>query len=516
MSYDDTRDAEQLRVIDPSIDDFIDRYNNSNGPIGGAPRQTVFFFPGGMGSTLKRAKKPYVDAGPPGQMFDYRPVWLTFEDFLGEVLDIAITKVGAEYRDKDNRIIVADGTVDILGWTFYDGFTEWCESSGLDYFVVGWDFRRRLEDSGEFFITQFLPYFQERVRDGCNNADPLANFSLIGHSAGGMVVNWILRESDDYPILSTLQKAITVATPFYGYAGQLHRWFEGDSYFNWDPFVTKDDLVRVICSLPACYSWLFMEEQMFIDNQIAFANDAYPLTVYPSKDKTTASVVADPYHPLMQGGLGRYPLGVGFDSVELVHGGALVRYLASSLDTGLAAKFFNIRGDDGKNDTVGSTSWNWVPPTDPSPIADVLKVAGDDTQPAWSARHLDLLELDGHVITVTGSTVSHMMTMFSPETLAEIGDLLGVVPVMAKVFMRSGESPRDEPSIATPEEAAEFVVSLQAQFHERPRSRGDRKRLRKYLAQFSNERLRRVMRRAMVSLVQHQGPVLPGRPRYGE
>jgi hypothetical protein len=29
MSYDTTRDSEQLRVIDPSIDDFIERYKNS-------------------------------------------------------------------------------------------------------------------------------------------------------------------------------------------------------------------------------------------------------------------------------------------------------------------------------------------------------------------------------------------------------------------------------------------------------------------------------------------------------
>ena len=426
MSYDSTRDAEQLRVIDPSIDDFIDRYNNSNGPIGGGQRQTVFFFPGGMGSKLKRAKTPYLDAGPPGQMFNYHTVWLTFEDFLGEVLDLAITKANGEYRDKDNRIIVADGTVDILGWTFYDGFTEWCEDSGLDYFIFGWDWRRRLEHSGEFFITQFLPYFQQRVRDGCNNADPLANFSLIGHSAGGMVINWILRESCDNPILGNLQKVITVATPFYGYADQLHRWFEGDSDFNWDPFVTKDDLIKVICSLPACYAWLYMDEATFDVNKQAFKDDTpYSLLDYPSKDKTNTTVRADPYNPLTQGAYRRYPPGAGFDIQELAIGHALVRCLSSPLHPTLAAKFFNIRGDDNKNDTVGSTTWNWVPPTDPSPIDNVLNVPGDGTQPAWSARHLDLLA-DGHVITVQGADVSHMFTMNSPKTLGALGNLLGV------------------------------------------------------------------------------------------
>src|SRR5262245_42394530 len=126
MSYDSTRDAEQLRILDPSIDDFIDRYNGSTGPDGGQ-RRTIFFFPGGLASTLKRAKKPYVDSGPPDQMFKYKTVWLTIEAFLGGARDLKISKVKGKYRDKDGRIIVADGTVKLLGWTFYDGFTDWCE-----------------------------------------------------------------------------------------------------------------------------------------------------------------------------------------------------------------------------------------------------------------------------------------------------------------------------------------------------------------------------------------------------
>jgi hypothetical protein len=507
MSYDSTRDAEQLRVIDPSIDDFINRYNNSNGPVTG-PRQTIFLFPGGMASKLRRARQPYLDSGPPGQMFAYDTVWLTFEDFLGGVLDLGIHKVNGEYRDQDNRIIVADGTVDFYGWTFYTGFTAWCELLGLDYYVFGWDWRRRLEDSGEFFITQFLPYFQERVQAGCNNADPLANFSLVGHSAGGMIANWILRQTLHYPILNSVQKVITVATPFYGYAGQVHRWFEGDSYFTWDPVVDRDKLIEVICSLPACYAWEFMEYQTFVTNQTAFKNDQFPLTAYPSTDKTTG-LVADPYHPEMQGGKGRYPPDKGFDMYELGNGGQLVSYLSSPLD-GLAAKLFNIRGDDGNNDTVGSTKWDWVPTKGPTPIYNGAFVAGDGTQPAWSARHLDLLLLNGHVINVTGASVSHMFTMFSPATLGALGHVLGVLPPMMMIDMPSDDSLPVAP-MATPEVAAKFFVRLQGTFHERLRSRTDQKRLRQFLAQYSKVALQSVMRRAVVSLVQHQGPVLPRR-----
>jgi hypothetical protein len=44
MSYDTTRDSEQLDVIDHAIDDFINRYNNSSGSQWPAPDD---LFPGG-------------------------------------------------------------------------------------------------------------------------------------------------------------------------------------------------------------------------------------------------------------------------------------------------------------------------------------------------------------------------------------------------------------------------------------------------------------------------------------
>jgi hypothetical protein len=424
MSYDTNRDSEQLRVIDHAIDDFIDRYNNSDGPSQG-PRQTIFLFPGGMACALKRATKPYDDTKPGTQTFAYDTAWLTPLTFLGGALDLKITKTGTgKYRDKGNRIIVADGSVKFLGCTPYDGFTEWCAKKDLDYFIFGWDWRRRHQDTGKFFVAKFLPYFQQRVKDGCNNADPLASFSIVGHSAGGMVVNWILRNA--HP--NTMAKAITVATPFYGYAGQVHRWFEGEPLLN-SLIMPKAALVKVICSLPACYAWQFLPYYTFAANQAAFAADtAYPLMAYPSVDKTTGAV-ADPYNPGTQGGLSRYPAPskTGFDPDELCDAEDFVKYLASPLSAALAQKFFNIRGDTGANDTISSTTWDWVPPTDPTPIANVApKVPGDGTQPGWTARHLDLGAYPGHVIPVTGSDVGHMFTMNSPKTLAALAGVLGV------------------------------------------------------------------------------------------
>ena len=429
MSYYTNRDSEQLRMTDHAIDAFIERYNNSSGLADGS-RQTVFLFPGGMACKLKRAKKPYIDGASDPQTFAYETVWLRPKNVVWGVPELQMTKMpSGKFRDKGNRIIVADGAVGYLGCTPYVGFVIWCELKGLDYFVFGWDWRRRLEDSGVFFVKKFLPYFQNRVKTECNNADPLVNFSLVGHSAGGMVVNWILRQSPKYPILATMRLAITVSTPFYGYSSQVHRWFEGQPPFNGLADSLRDETIRVICSCPACYTWMFLDEHMWNQNQNALMNDlAYPLASYPSVDKDTGAV-ADPYHPKTNGALFRYPKSAdtGFDPKELKHACKIVRYLASSLKPELAAKFINIRGDTTLNDTAGSTTWNWVPPTDPSPIADGAGMPGDGTQPAWSTRHVGLAAaFPNNVKLVMGVDVEHMMTLNSPTTLGELAGALGI------------------------------------------------------------------------------------------
>jgi len=223
-----------------------------------------------------------------------------------------------------------------------------------------------------------------------------------------------------------MRLAITVATPFYGYASQVHRWFEGQPPFNGLLNAFRKKIIKSICSFPACYAWMFLDEQTYTDNQAALAADPkYPLAAYPSTDKTKGTI-ADPYDPQKKGALSRYPApgATGFDAAELAHAKTLVRYLASDLDPTLAAKFFNIRGDTTADDTAGSTTWDWVPPTDPSPIDDGADVPGDGTQPAWTARHVGLAA--ANVISVSGADVEHTFTMNSPTTLGELAGVLGV------------------------------------------------------------------------------------------
>ena len=129
------------------------------------------------------------------------------------------------FRDEGDHIVVAERPSACSARSPHGGFSSWCANNNTDLFVFEWDWRRRLDETATFFVRKFLPFFRTRVMNA-GLADPLATFSLVGHSFGGMVVNQILRSND--PMLASLKSAITVATPFYGYAGQMHRWFEGE------------------------------------------------------------------------------------------------------------------------------------------------------------------------------------------------------------------------------------------------------------------------------------------------
>jgi pimeloyl-ACP methyl ester carboxylesterase len=428
MTYDETRDSEQLRLCDRSIDDFVKRYNKiSKKPP--ARRQTIILFPGGGGCQLKRATTKFIDGISAAQTFRYRAIWLTIGSFLGDALLLRMNKVATgggaySYRDKDDYIIVADGAVRLGTFTPYDGFITWCNQKKIDWFVFGWDWRRRLDETVEFFQQQFLPHFQARVVAECG-ADPLADFSLVGHSFGGMVVNWMLRKHD----VAEMKRAVTVATPFYGYAGQIHRFFEGDTLFNGPFDVMKMDVIRTFTSFPAFYALLFLDGDTYDLNKVALQNDPnYPLPDYPSVDATVPLVRADPYDPQTNGAQVRYPppsTMSGFDPDELANGKAVVKFLAGPLSAARAAKFFNLRGARTTPNTVGGTKWTWLPPPfDPSPIADDPPMPGDGTLPAWSTR---LVTLDsGHCIPLVSADVEHMFIMNSALTLAELGTVLGV------------------------------------------------------------------------------------------
>src|SRR5207248_219093 len=124
------------------------------------------------GCQLLRAHARYRESGGPNQTFSYDTVWLTPWTFVPfhplNALSLEMHKdprdpPGIE-RDLNDHIIIADDVVDFLGATPYDQFTAWCDRQNLDWFIFGWDWRRRLEDTVAFFVSKFLPLFQSTVQ----------------------------------------------------------------------------------------------------------------------------------------------------------------------------------------------------------------------------------------------------------------------------------------------------------------------------------------------------------------
>ncbi len=527
-TYDETRDNEQLRLLTPAIDDFINRYQNPPPSSSTCPRQTVFFFPGGMASQLKRATQKFQDGIATPQIFNYDVVWLDWNTPLYEwrYLEMHRDSTGG-FRDKGNHLIVADGSVNLLGCTPHDGLIDWCAKNNVDLFVFNWDWRRRLDETVRFFLDKFLPFFSTRVTNaGCPNA--LAKFSLVGHSFGGMIVNLILRDNvlANANLVSNVKCAITVATPFYGYPGQVHRWFEGDESLLslWGPFgsLIKQDLIEVISSLPGLYVLHFLDEVTFDDNathQGLTQDPEFPLNSYPSMDKTAATLRADPYNPLTNGGLVRYPSNTGFDLAELARAKGQFQQLAGPMGPDLLQKFYNIRGVQTEadeqteiNDTAGSATCDWIQPNfdsrfDPSPIADSGWVAGDDTQPAWSARLAT--NNPARCITVKASDLNHVFLMSHHRTLDAIGTIL-CAPGAA---MSAPVTP--QPAPASAQEVIDFLSWLASNRLKLPR-RIDRETLVKQVPARFKKRLGPIARRFLMDIVRGPAPRKARTPRGGK
>ncbi len=372
-----------------------------------------------MGCQLLRARTAYQDTVTTAQRFQYDKVWLTIETFLGDALNLKMHKDGqGVFRDLDNRIIIADGAVELFGVSPYSLFTLWCELNGLDWFIFGWDWRRRLEETVSFFLTRFLPRFQSTVQSVCNT-DPLQDFILIGHSFGGMIVNLILRQYS--ALLANMSRAVTVGAPFYGYDGQLHRWFEGDQYFN---HLGKRKVISVISSMPACYTLPYLDAGTYAANQAALTHDQedarYSLNDYPSRDAANPVQMADPFNPVGQ----RYPNNTNFDLAELQHGLQIFQQLTAPL-TQYADRFFNIRGVQQAAASVpGGIRWRLLAAPNNPPISPIANqpptVPGDGVQPAWSTRLVTLAPAQWR--TVDG--IDHMFIMEYPATQQAIGEVL--------------------------------------------------------------------------------------------
>ncbi len=450
MSYAESRNAAQLDHLRVRTLQFVQRWH---GKPPGTKRRTLFLFPGGMGSNLLKARTGYVDNGPPIQKFSYDMIWLTLGSLLGDALECEMVWNPADqiYRDVGNRIVIADGSAELLGIDPYVGFTDWCEANDIDWFTFGWDWRRPVSEAAAFFASEFLPMFQTVVKAECGGVDPLADYIVLGHSEGGMVVNAMLRAA---ALPAGLTAAIAVASPFYGYGGQIHRWFEGDSMFF---LLDTMDVIRVISSLPGLYALPFLDHATWTRDRVALGQDAYPLLSYPSVGNKVPVLDVDPFVYSDT----RYPTGTGFDEAALGKGFAEYIKLSEPM-VGYQGIFsvlrgvrLNVAGKVAKQ-TRGGLTWGLLNPAkvyepDDTPLHDAAKVPGDGTLPAWSTHLVGTPSTD-----IVSRDAEHAFLMEMPETQAAIARILGLGAPQA--LLR-----RESRPVATQAELDAFVMRLRAQ-----------------------------------------------------
>jgi pimeloyl-ACP methyl ester carboxylesterase len=386
MDYVTDRDQEQLAQLNTEISSFISRHKRHS-PSG--PRKTIILFPGGMGSSLKWAHTPH-GVTP----YSYDKIWLDCPIMTGGG---HLLKMEGDL-DADRHFVIADGCVHFSVFPFidlrpYESFLEWCEDNEFDWFVFGWDWRRRPELVAAFFLNHFVPKFRHRVQTECG-VDPFDDVTLLGHSFGGMVIKLILNHGGT--VVDQIERAITVGTPFYGHAGHLHRYFKGDPDLDGISDYDKRNLTELISSMRGPYTLLYLDEASYQRDKTALARDAaFPLLRYPLRDDATGTV-ADPYEPGEQGSKVRYPRDWGFVDGELGHARTTYQQVAQPLSPVTNVKFHNIRAVQRKNGanafaTIHEQRWQWIdrdfdPLADETPIEDKTVCPGDGVIPAWSAR----------------------------------------------------------------------------------------------------------------------------------
>lgn len=435
MSYGDARHIVQLQKLDVRISEFVTRFYQKGAAKN---RPLVFLFPGGLGSRLLRGITPHGS----GEFFSHYTAWIDEMFILSEVVQASDLQMQGDV-DNLRHLVVPDGTIDFLKFKPYYDFTRWCEANKLDWFAFSWDWRRSLEPTVDFFLNTFLGRFRQRVRDLCNY-DPLENFSLIGHSFGGLLIKLMLNRHSN-PYVRQMNRAITVGSPFYGYGGQIHRYFAGVEQIN--AFKGKINVIRAGSSMRGPYALMFLDHDAFLRVGGDLANDTrYPLPGYPVMDNDDPTREADPYNPLTNGGKIRYPKSYLFNRKHLAAGKATSRDVMARLDPSVEHKLFNIRfvqHEDGQDlqNTIVRQTWKWITPKfnpeeEDTPVTN-FNGPGDSTIPAWSARLISTPE--SNVRTVKGRIPSrtildddHMLLMDDPlihDELAKIMELEAPVKI---------------------------------------------------------------------------------------
>ena len=329
-------------------------------------KKTVILLPGGMGSHLKRTDQPFP---APNNIFDYN-LWVSMDTLSSG--NAPYLQIDQNLADGQQFVVGAQGPISILGLSPYDQFISQGKRK-WNLFVLGFDFRRSIEESAKFFM-KFITDFKAAIYNEYGY-DPLPDVTVVAHSMGGLVLAYALHDAQFAQL--QLNGYMTIATNFYGWPGQLKKYYLGQEPFNWS--WTPDVVTRTVGSMPGGYSLMPMPTKIF---------DTYGaqigLTKYPVQDKTTGA----PTDPYDRACASRWPPWVMQNYLQ--QNMATLTTITNPFARTVASRFVNVRSI--RNSTAVGLLWenvNGATYTAGSgkPIIEVMG-KGDGVIPWWSAFHM--------------------------------------------------------------------------------------------------------------------------------
>ncbi|WP_299848738.1 hypothetical protein [uncultured Roseovarius sp.] len=430
-SYFETVHIESMDMIDEALDVFFQNFD---------PNQpTIVLLPGGLGSALRQSRSAFNGFPQPPSAFR-RVIWVNMGLLFGEALRLPID---ADGFDTKHKIVVADGDIDYcLVHPYSDAVRYFRDHLCANVLVMGWDWRRKVMTSVDY-LAQTLTEMSARALN-MTGQNILQNTHLIGHSMGGMVAKLLM--SSQPHLAKDLQGMISVGSPFYGYFGQLDRFYNGVEYFNM--LYSAPVVAKITSSWPGMYSLLPIDEMTY-----DHSHKAIGLTSYPVVDSESGKPV-DPYS---SSSFSRYPKWTR--TGEIPRGFSVRQVLAAPLQGSLGEKVFHLRVNEADT-TQSSAIWepklppHYVPGHSPSPVKFGLG-AGDGTIPVWSAA----LASTPKANITDFATGSHAFLMEEPEILAKIANIITGKTVDASAIEEL-LTPRED--FATPDETAAIILGIQS------------------------------------------------------
>jgi hypothetical protein len=402
VSYHSARKKEIRDAHDRHIEEFARGYKRN--------RPTILFLPGGMGSQIDRSDKPY--AGAASLPFAYDPIWIDPGIvFDKEALQLQIK---SNAHDIGNHICIPNGPLRYLVKP-YNAAETYFRDKGFNYLVFGFDWRRPLPESADF-LQLFLKRLKQRVQFLWQE-DPLPSTTILCHSMGGLVAKVFLHrvfqpKTAAADVRKWLCRLVTVATPFYGTATHMTRYYQGQQPLN--ILYKANILARLTASFPGPYILMFLDAPSY--HRYA---DEFEISRYPVRDAGNPDREADPFDPDL---FGRYP--------PWVHPGYLDqavrmrKIIARPLPDAVVDRVFHIRAR--KTKTWVELIWRAVtgptfnPAKDESPISG-KNGPGDGTVPFWAAR---LVQVPDSQVFNLKKARKHQQLLEHTETLAVISRLI--------------------------------------------------------------------------------------------